>query len=132
MPTQRNPKNPCVYILASKRDGVPYVGVTSSLAQRIGLHKQDLIEGFTKKYGVHTLVYYEMHESMPDAIRREKQLKKWNRVWKVRLIEQLNPEWRDLWTETGEVHMSAVGGQLPPAEHTETVTTLRGCPPARA
>jgi putative endonuclease len=121
MPIPLNPKNPCVYILASRRNGVLYVGVTSNISNRVNLHKQNLIEGFTKKYGVHLLVYYEMHETMPDAIRREKQLKKWNRAWKVRLIEQLNPEWRDLWTETGEVHMSAVGGQVPPSENTERV-----------
>jgi len=121
MPIPRNPKNPCVYILASKRNGVLYVGVTSDIANRVNLHKQDLIEGFTKKYGVHLLVYYELFFMMPDAIRREKQLKKWRRAWKVRLIEQLNPEWRDLWTETGEVDMSAVGGQVLPSENTERV-----------
>ena len=119
MPIPRNPKHPCVYILASKRNGVLYVGVTSDISSRVNLHKQNLIEGFTKKYGVHLLVYYEMHHTMPDAIRREKQLKKWNRAWKVRLIEQLNPEWRDLWTETGDVHISGVGGQVLPGENTE-------------
>jgi len=116
MPIPNNPKSPCVYILASKRDGVLYVGVTSDISNRVNLHKQDVIEGFTKKYGVHLLVYYEMHHTMPDAIRREKQLKKWNRAWKVRLIEQLNPEWRDLWSETGEVDMTGVGGQVSPRE----------------
>jgi putative endonuclease len=119
MPIPRPAKQPCVYILASKRDGVLYVGVTSGLAQRVGLHKQDLIEGFTKRYGVHTLVYYEMHETMPAAIRREKQLKKWNRAWKVRLIEQLNPEWRDLWDESGEIHMFGPGGREHPDESLE-------------
>ena len=119
MPIPRPAKQPCVYILASKRDGVLYVGVTGNLAQRIGLHKQDLIEGFTKKYGVHTLVYYEMHDTMPAAIRREKQLKKWNRAWKARLIEQLNPEWSDLWTETGEVLMFGPGGRDVPGEQVE-------------
>jgi putative endonuclease len=121
MPILRNTKSPCVYILASKRDGVLYIGVTSDVSNRVNLHKQDLIEGFTKKYGVHLLVYCETHQTMPDAIRREQQLKKWNRAWKVRLIEQLNPEWRDLWTETGEVHMSAVGGQILPSADTERV-----------
>jgi putative endonuclease len=119
MPIPCNTKNPCVYILASKRNGVLYIGVTSDISNRVNLHKQDLIDGFTKKYGVHLLVYYEMHHTMPDAIRREKQLKKWNRAWKVRLIEQVNPEWRDLWTDTGEVHMSAVGGQIPPSDNIE-------------
>ena len=107
-------KQPCVYMLASKRDGVLYIGVTSNLAQRVGLHKQDLIEGFTKRYAVHDLVYYEMHQTMHDAIRREKQLKKWSRAWKVRLIEQLNPEWRDLWNESGEILMSGPGGREEP------------------
>ena len=111
MPIPRIPKQPCVYILASRRDGVLYVGVSSDLANRVGLHKQDLIEGFTKTYGVHTLVYYEMHQTMPEAIRREKQMKKWNRAWKVRLIEQLNPEWRDLWEESGEILMNGPGGR---------------------
>ena len=117
MPIPHPAKQPRIYILASKRDGILYVGVTSGLAQRVGLHKQDLIEGFTKKYGVHTLVYYEMHETMLEAIRREKQLKK--RAWKVRLIEQLNPEWSDLWTETGEVLMRGPGGRDVPSEQLE-------------
>ena len=91
--------NPCVYILASGRNGTLYIGVTSSLEDRVSLHKQDLVEGFTKRYGVHHLVYYEMHATMPEAIRREKQLKKWNRAWKIRLIEQMNPEWVDLFDE---------------------------------
>jgi putative endonuclease len=69
MSIPRNPKHPCVYILASKRNGVLYVGVTSNISNRVNLHKQNLIEGFTKKYGVHLLVYYEMHHTMPDAIR---------------------------------------------------------------
>src|SRR5262245_59235917 len=97
-------KNPCVYILASRRNGTLYIGVTSDLAQRVTLHKQDLIEGFTKKYGVHRLVYYEMHETMDAAILREKRLKEWRRLWKIRLIESMNPEWLDLFDDrTGEV-----------------------------
>ncbi len=91
--------NPCVYILASGRNGTLYIGVTSSLEDRVSLHKQDFVEGFTKRYGVHHLVYYEMHAAMPEAIRREKQLKKWNRAWKIRIIEQMNPEWVDLFDE---------------------------------
>jgi putative endonuclease len=80
------------------------IGVTSDLFQRIVLHKQDLIEGFTKKYRVHCLVYYEMHPTMEAAIRREKQLKEWRRLWKIRLIESMNPEWIDLFDEaTGEI-----------------------------
>lgn len=92
-------KQPAVYILASGYNGTLYIGVTSHLIQRVWQHKQDLVEGFTKKYGVHSLVYYEMHEEMVAAIQREKQLKKWNRQWKIDLIEKLNPTWRDLWQE---------------------------------
>ena len=88
-------KTPCVYILASRRNGTLYIGVTSDLAQRVTLHKQDLIEGFTKKYGVHRLVYYEMHPTIDAAILREKRLKEWRRLWKIRLIESMNPEWID-------------------------------------
>jgi len=98
------PKTPCVYILASRRNGTLYIGVTSDLPQRVTLHKQDLIEGFTKKYGVHRLVYYEMHPTMDAAILREKRLKEWRRLWKIRLIESMNPEWIDLFDErTGEI-----------------------------
>ena len=90
-------KQPAVYILASKRNGTLYIGVTSDLVKRVWQHKNDVAEGFTKKYCVHTLVYYEMHADMTEAIRREKQLKKWNRAWKIELIEKENPHWRDLW-----------------------------------
>ncbi len=89
--------NYCVYILASKRNGTLYIGVTSDLAKRVHQHKSNALEGFTKKYAVHTLVYYECGESAEAAIVREKQLKKWNRKWKLSLIEKGNPEWRDLY-----------------------------------
>jgi len=92
-------KQPCVYILASKRNGTLYVGVTSNLVKRGWEHRANVVEGFTSKYGVHALVYYEMHEDMISAITREKQLKKWQRAWKLRLIEERNAEWRDLWHE---------------------------------
>jgi putative endonuclease len=92
-------RNPAVYILASKRNGTLYIGVTSDLIKRIWEHKHDLVEGFTRKYRVHVLVYFEQHDEMAEAIRREKQLKKWNRAWKIELIEKANPEWRDLWQE---------------------------------
>jgi putative endonuclease len=92
-------KQSAVYILASKRNGTLYVGVTSDLVQRVWQHKQDLAKGFTKKYEVHTLVYFELHHAMLGAIEREKQIKKWNRAWKLRLIESTNPSWRDLWSE---------------------------------
>ncbi len=90
------PKPGFVYILASKRNGTLYIGATSDLARRVEEHKQDVVEGFTKRYQVHTLVYYEAHEDIRDAIERERQLKKWERKWKLRLIEELNPNWVDL------------------------------------
>ena len=90
-------KQAAVYILASRRDGTLYIGVTSNLQKRAWEHKNDLTDGFTKRYGVHRLVYYELLEDMLTAIKREKQLKKWNRAWKVELIEGQNPEWNDLW-----------------------------------
>ncbi|WP_031435055.1 GIY-YIG nuclease family protein [Methylomarinum vadi] len=92
-------KQPCVYILASKRNGTLYIGVTSNLIQRVYQHRTGMIEGFTKRYGVHNLVWYESHEMMESAIQREKQLKKWARTAKIRLIEQQNPEWQDLWQD---------------------------------
>jgi putative endonuclease len=90
---------PCVYILANRRNGALYVGVTSNLARRIFEHRADLVDGFTKRYGVHTLVYAEFHGTMADAILREKRIKSWRRRWKIELIEQLNPTWRDLFGE---------------------------------
>ena len=92
-------KDYAVYILASKRNGTLYVGFTSDLIKRVFEHKNDLVEGFTKKYGVHQLVYYEQTEDVKSAIQREKQLKKWNRSWKIELIEKMNPEWKDLYDE---------------------------------
>jgi len=97
-------ENPCVYILASRRNGTLYTGVTSDQFRRMPLHKQGLVEGFSKKYRVHMLVYYETHPTMEAAIRREKQIKEWRRLWKIRLIESMNPEWIDLFDEaTGEI-----------------------------
>jgi putative endonuclease len=90
-------KQPSVYILASKRNGTLYVGVTSDLVKRIWEHKNDVVEGFTKKYLVHMLVWYELHDSMESAIAREKSLKEWKRAWKLRLIETDNPDWQDLY-----------------------------------
>ncbi len=90
-------KQPAVYILASKRNGTLYIGVTSDLPKRAWEHKNDVVESFTKRYRVHRLVYYELHEDMESAIRREKHMKKWNRAWKLELIEKQNPDWRDLW-----------------------------------
>jgi len=97
-------KAPAVYILASQRNGTLYIGVTSNLIQRIWQHREGVVEGFTQRHGVKTLVWYEQHETMESAIAREKALKKWNRDWKLRLIEKRNPQWLDLWPEiTGEV-----------------------------
>ena len=92
-------KQPCVYILASERNGTLYVGVTSNLVKRVWEHKNDLVQGFTKRYGVHTLVWYEGHETMASAIAREKAIKEWRRAWKLDLIEEGNPEWKDLYEE---------------------------------
>ncbi len=92
-------KAPCVYILASKPNVTLYVGVTSNLVQRVWQHKNDLVEGFTNRYGVHRLVWYEVHETMESAIAREKMLKRWKRAWKIRLIKEVNPEWSDLYDE---------------------------------
>jgi len=89
-------RQPAVYIMASKPNGTLYIGVTSDLVRRAWQHKNDCVDGFTKRYGVNRLVYYEQHEDMISAITREKQLKKWNRAWKLELIETLNPDWKDL------------------------------------
>jgi len=98
--TQRTmDKQPAVYILASKRYGTLYIGVTGDLVKRVWEHKNDLVEGFTKRYQVHDLVYYELHDDMVTAITREKQLKKWNRAWKIEMIEKQNREWKDLWPQ---------------------------------
>jgi putative endonuclease len=93
------PKQPAVYILSSKPNGTLYVGVTSDLVKRCWEHKNDLVDGFTRRYGVHRLAYFELHADMTSAITREQQLKKWNRAWKSRLIQKHNPDWRDLWQE---------------------------------
>jgi len=92
-------RQPCVYILASSRNGTLYVGVTSDLVKRIWEHKNDLVPGFTQRYEIHTLVWFEQHETMESAITREKAIKEWKRQWKLELIEQLNPKWRDLYGE---------------------------------
>ena len=90
-------KQPAVYILASKRNGTLYIGVTSELVKRVWEHKNNMVEGFTKHYNVHRLVWYELHESMESAITREKRLKNWKRKWKLELIESNNPKWLDLY-----------------------------------
>ena len=89
-------RHPAVYIMASRRNGTLYTGVTSDLPQRVWQHKTDSLEGFTKRYQVHMLVYCEYHPDMNSAIAREKQIKKWKRAWKLQLVEKENPEWTDL------------------------------------
>ena len=90
-------KQPAVYILASKRNGTLYTGVTSNLVKRVWEHKNDMVVGFTKRYSVHRLVWYELHESMESAILKEKRIKEWKRAWKLQLIESDNPNWQDLY-----------------------------------
>jgi len=90
-------KQPAVYILANKRNGTLYIGVTSDLVKRIWQHKNNLVEGFTKRYGVHQLVWYELHENMRSAVEREKRMKEWKRKWKLESIESMNPDWQDLY-----------------------------------
>ena len=91
------PRPPHVYILASARNGTLYIGVTSDLVKRVWQHKASLVGGFTKRYRVHRLVWYEAHSTMESAVLRERRLKKWNREWKIRLIERSNPHWCDLY-----------------------------------
>jgi putative endonuclease len=93
------PKTYYVYILASKRNGTLYIGVTNDLVRRMGEHKDGLEEGFTRQYGIKTLVYYELFEDIRDAIAHEKRLKKYKREWKINLIQERNVEWRDLTEE---------------------------------
>jgi putative endonuclease len=91
-----------VYMLCSRRNGTLYTGVTSDLIKRVYEHRNNLVDGFTKTYNVHSLVWYEVHDSANTAIRREKQIKKWERPWKLRLIEENNPEWKDLYDDLRE------------------------------
>ncbi len=93
-------KQPAVYILTSKKNGTLNIGVTSNLVKRIWEHRNDLVEGFTKRYRIHHLVWYELHPTMEPAVRREKQIKEWKRVWKLALIEKMNPGWQDLYEAT--------------------------------
>ena len=114
---------PAVYLLASKRYGTLYVGVTSNLVGRTWQHRSDEVDGFSKKYGVHMLVWFELHETMLEAITREKQIKKWNRAWKMLLIEQRNPEWSDLYLDLNNWYspdLRQVGGARPIPAHNDT------------
>lgn len=92
-------KQPCVYMLASKPNRTLYIGVTSNPVKRVWEHKNNVVPGFTNKYGVHTLVWYEVHETMINAIQREKAIKNWKRAWKIKTIEELNPLWLDLYPD---------------------------------
>ena len=94
-----NVRRPCVYILASKRNGTLYIGVTNDIVRRALEHRSNLVEGFVRDYGVHRLVFVEFHQTIADAILREKRLKKWRRAWELELIERDNPQWRDLCDE---------------------------------
>jgi putative endonuclease len=85
-----------VYLLASRRNGTLYVGVTSNLAERVGQHREGMRDGFTRRYGIHILVWFEEFSDVHEAIRREKQIKKWERAWKLELIEKANPDWQDI------------------------------------
>jgi len=98
-------KQPCVYIFANKRNETLYVGVTSNLAKRIWEHKNKVVQGFTGKYGLSSLVWYERHETMGSAIQREKAMKSWKRLWKLKIIEEMNPDWRDTGIRQHEVCM---------------------------
>lgn len=90
-------KRPAIYIMTNRRNGTLYVGVSTELVLRVYQHRESLVEGFTKRYGLARLVYYEWHADVASAIRREKRVKRWRREWKLRLVESMNPYWRDLW-----------------------------------
>ena len=92
-------RQPCVYLLASGRNGTLYAGVTSDLVARVWQHREHFVDGFSSRYGVTRLVWYEQHPTMESAIHREKRIKRWNRAWKIRLIDEANPSWRDLWPD---------------------------------
>ncbi|HXL99186.1 MAG TPA: GIY-YIG nuclease family protein [Rhizomicrobium sp.] len=114
-----------VYILASRRNGTLYVGVTNNVIHRTWQHKNDLIDGFTKKYGVHILVWYELHEDINVAIAREKRLKRWNRAWKIKLIEKTNSGWNDIYDKLmGEIALPELPGS--PSPRVAAATLGRG------
>jgi putative endonuclease len=104
-------KYPVTYMLASQPNGTLYIGVTSDIYTRMREHREGTFEGFTKKYNIKHLVYYEAYETMADAVKRETQLKKWRRLWKIRLIEEMNPTWSDLFDEEDGARQFGVSGQ---------------------
>ena len=97
------PKQPCVYMMASRKNGTLYIGVTSDVVRRVGEHREGITPGFTSRYQVSRLVWYELHGTMAEAIAREKALKEWKRAWKIRIIEEFNPGWKDLFEEMAPV-----------------------------
>jgi putative endonuclease len=104
-------RQPCVYLLASNRNGTLYVGVTSNLIMRVSQHRGHLAGGFSDRYDITRLVWYELHAAMESAIQREKRIKKWKRDWKLQLIDGMNPSWRDLWSDvTGQAPAANVHG----------------------
>ncbi|MBU0689916.1 MAG: GIY-YIG nuclease family protein [Gammaproteobacteria bacterium] len=104
-------KQPAVYLMASQKNGTLYLGVTSDLIKRVWQHKNHFVAGFSDRYDVDSLVWFEQHGTMLAAITREKAIKKWNRAWKIKLIEEMNPEWSDLWPAiTGELLDSRLRG----------------------
>jgi putative endonuclease len=110
-------KQPYVYLLASGRNGTPYIGVTSDLLARTWQHREHVVAGFTQQHDVTRLVWYEAHPTMVSAIERERRLKKWNRAWKIRLIDESNPSWRDLWPDIlGQTPKDNVHGFPPSRE----------------
>ena len=118
-------KYPAVYMLASQRNGTLYIGVTSDLIKRVWQHREGLADGFTKQYGVKTLVWYEQHETMDSAISKEKAMKKWLRKWKLAAIEKIHPDWHDLWPEIiGAVPVPVVYAQE--GTHTPVVPAYAG------
>ncbi|MGY0618387.1 GIY-YIG nuclease family protein [Lysobacter sp. A378] len=105
-------RQPATYLLASARNGILYVGVTSNLVKRVWEHRNHVMKGFTEKHGITHLVWYEMHDTMEAAISHEKRIKKWRRDWKMQLIETTNPYWNDLWTQITGAEAEVAGFPL--------------------
>jgi putative endonuclease len=124
-------KQPAVYLLASKKNGTHYLGVTSDLINRVWQHKNHLVTGFSDRYDVDSLVWFEQHDTMLTAIAREKAIKKWNHTWKIRMIEEANPDWCDLWPSiTGESLDSRLRGN-DGIGNGSSQPQITGSPPAR-
>ena len=108
-------RNPAIYIMTNRPFGTLYVGVTSNLIKRVWEHRESKVNGFSCEYGLHRLVWFEMHATMIDAIAREKQVKRWNRAWKIRLILERNRDWRDLWPDIVGAHVTSKDSNGSPA-----------------